>query len=147
MRIMNKRFFKLLLIFVALGPASFNDIHGQIQEVKWLRVGSLHSWFSSFGAEIEIGRVPDQLDGLRWDAQFPFGNLQAAKGIWIGTTNYDDLFLKTTVPHKVISVGTRIADAVTEIIPTEFKMKGRFNAPLVLVDGDIATENKLNDIE
>ncbi|MCB9209058.1 MAG: hypothetical protein H6610_01015 [Ignavibacteriales bacterium] len=147
MRILKNNLLNIFILLIIFGASNSNIINAQIaQEIKWLRVGSLHSWFSSFGAEIEVGRIAEQLDGLRWDAQFPYQNHQAAKGLWIGTTNYDDRFLKTTVPHKVIAVGTRSADAVTEIIPTEFKMEGRFNAPIVIVDGDIATENKLNDI-
>jgi hypothetical protein len=144
---LNNNYFKILLLLCIVSLNNKFEVHAQIaQEIKWLRVGSLHSWYSSFGSEIEVGRIAEQLDGLRWNAQFPFGNHQAAKGIWIGTTNYEDRFLKTTVPHKVISVGTRQADAVTEIIPTEFSMKGKFSAPVVVVDGDIATENKLRDI-
>ncbi len=134
----------MCIVFVLNG---INDLHAQIaQEVKWLRVGSLHNWYSSNGSEIEVGRIGDQLDGLRWDAQFNFGDHQAAKGLWIGVTNYEDRTLETTVPYKVISVGTRIANPETEIIPIEFYMKGRFKAPTVIVDDNIATANMFNDI-
>lgn len=146
MRKQNKHIFLIVLACMILVIAGVRPVEGQIQEVKWLRVGSLHSWFSSFGSEIEVGRISDQLDGLRWDAQFAYSDHQAAKGLWIGATNYYDRTLEATLPYKVISVGTRIANPVTEIIPVEFYMKGRFNAPTVIVDGFFATNNRLNDV-
>ncbi len=146
MRMSNNIFFKFLFLFIVFGTLGFNDVQAQIQEIKWLRVGSLHSWYSSFGSEIEIGRIGDQLDGLRWDAQFAYSDQQAAKGLWIGATNYEDRTLEAVVPYKVISVGTRFADAATEIIPIEFYMEGRYKSPTVIVDGNIATDNFLNDI-
>jgi hypothetical protein len=118
-------------------------------EIKWLRVGSLHSWFSAAGMEVETGRTGsavEQLDGLRWDAQFLRQDTEAAKAIWIGTTNYFDRILNQTIPHKVISIGTRIVDPIGMFIPIEFKMLGKFSAPTVIVDGETATENKVNDI-
>ena len=118
-------------------------------EIKWLRVGSLHSWFSAAGMEVETGRTGsalEQLDGLRWDAQFLRQDTEAAKAIWVGTTNYFDRFLNQTIPHKVISIGTRVVDPIGMFIPVEFKMLGKFSAPTIIVDGETATENKVNDI-
>jgi len=139
-----------LIIFLLL---NFNiNISGQAQdptEIKWFRVGSLHSWFSAAGMEVETGRTglaTEQLDGLRWDAQFLRQDVEAAKAVWMGTTNYFDRFLQQTIPHKVISIGTRIVDPIGMFIPVEFKMLGRFSAPTVIVDGETATENKVNDV-
>jgi len=64
-------------------------IFGQTQdptEIKWFRVGSLHSWFSAAGMEVETGRTGsgiEQLDGLRWDAQFLRQDVEAAKSLWV----------------------------------------------------------------
>ena len=115
----NNIFFNIVLAFMVFGVIGTRSVEGQIQEVKWLRVGSLHSWFSSFGSEIEVGRISDQLDGLRWDAQFAYSDQQAAKGLWIGTTNYYDRKLENNVPYKVISIWTREVNAATVIIPIE----------------------------
>ena len=146
-----KFFYKVSLTFLlALNLSSI--IFSQTQdptEIKWFRVGSLHSWFSAAGMEVETGRTGsalEQLDGLRWDAQFLRQDTEAAKAIWIGTTNYFDRFLNQTIPHKVISIGTRIVDPIGMFIPVEFKMLGRFTSPTVIVDGETATENKVNDI-
>jgi hypothetical protein len=119
------------------------------QEIRWLRVGNLHSWYSSLGSELEVGRTgqeSEQSDGLRWPAQYVWQDNVAAKAMWIGTTNYFDRKLNATVPHKVIAVGTRQADPVGEMIPVTFKMVGRFRAPTVIVDGEAATDNRLNDV-
>lgn len=118
-------------------------------EIKWLRVGSLRSWFSAAGMEVETGRTgsaTEQLDGLKWDAQFLRQDTEAAKALWVGTTNYFDRFLNQTIPHKVISIGTRIVDPIGMFIPVEFKMLGRFPSPTVIVDGEGATDNKVNDV-
>ena len=85
----------------------------QTSQVRWLRVGSLHSWYSRLGCEMEIGRTgqaTEQNDGLRWPAQYQWQNTVAGKGMWLGTTNYFDRQLNTTVVHKVVAVGPRTAD-------------------------------------
>ncbi|MBT3607991.1 MAG: hypothetical protein HN655_01325, partial [Candidatus Marinimicrobia bacterium] len=118
------------------------------QEIKWLRVGNLRSWFSSLGSELESGRTgsdAQQQDGLAWPAQYKYQDNIAAKSMWIGTTNYLDPVYQIEFPHKVITVGTRNAGAYDEIMPYEWKMIGRFNHPLVLVDGDISTDNFYDD--
>jgi len=146
-----KKFFQSIVLISAAGmmPGLKPALAQPSQEIRWLRVGNLHSWYSSLGSELEIGRTGqerEQTDGLRWPAQYVWQDNVAGKAMWIGTTNYFDRVLKTTVPHKVIAVGTRGADPVGEIMPVSFKMLGRFRAPTVIVDGDPATENRLNDI-
>ncbi|MBI1806054.1 MAG: hypothetical protein HYR76_03250 [Ignavibacteria bacterium] len=121
----------------------------QGQEIRWLRVGSLHSWYSNVGSEVETGRTGsanEQNDGLRWLAQFRWQNHEAAKSMWIGTINYYDRVLQSTVPHKVIAVGPRTADPINEIMPVSFKMYGRDYAPTVVVDGITATDNSVDDV-
>ncbi|MDZ7302868.1 MAG: hypothetical protein ONB44_12130 [candidate division KSB1 bacterium] len=147
-----KKFSTVILVFAAgslLLLGSYQSAVAQLGEVRWLRVGNLHSWYSSLGSELEIGRTgraEEQNDGLRWPAQYSYQDNEAGKSMWIGTTNYYDRVLQVTVPHKVVAVGTRRADPVGEIMPVEFKMIGRFPAPTVIVDGEPATENKLNDL-
>jgi len=107
-------------------------------ETKWIAVGNLHSWFSSAGAEIELGRtgaIPDQQDGLRWPAQFRYQDAQAAKALWIGVKNYDDPKAGKVYPYKVVHVGPRGFDEETEVMPVSMKLVGKFNHPGVYVDG------------
>ncbi|MEW6511799.1 MAG: fibronectin type III domain-containing protein [Bacteroidota bacterium] len=125
------------------------DASAQVpQQVRWLRVGSLRSWFSSYGCEMEIGRTgnaTEQNDGLMWPAEFPWQNNEAGKAMWLGTTNYFDRTLNTVVPYKVVAVGPRTADPAGEVMPASFVMYGRYKAPIVTVDGLTATDNALND--
>ncbi|MFQ6676278.1 MAG: hypothetical protein ACE5LH_08040, partial [Fidelibacterota bacterium] len=107
-------------------------------ETKWIAVGNLHNWYSSAGAEREVGRtglVSDQQDGLRWPAQFKWQDTQAAKALWIGATSYADPLVGKTFDYKVVHVGPRVLDDIDEIMPMEFKMVGRFDHPNVFVDG------------
>ena len=108
-RIWNKRqnYLEIALgLIIVLGNIS--TVLGD--ETKWLAIGSLHNWYSSAGSEVEVGRtstISDQGDGLRWPAQFRFQDNQAAKGFWIGTTNYFDSLAGETFPYKVVHVGPR----------------------------------------
>lgn len=118
------------------------------REIRWLRTGSLHHYILNWGAEVEMGRtgrVLEQMDGLRWPAQFRNQDCLVAKGLWIGSTGYKDQNGEV-YPHKVISIGPRAHDEFYQFIPVEFKMVGRFNHPLVYVDDILATDNNLNDI-
>lgn len=150
MRISKKFFRGSLLVAAGLLLLLVSGALAQpAQEVRWLRVGNLHSWYSSLGSELEIGRTgseTEQTDGMRWPAQYVWQDNVAGKAMWIGTTNFFDRKLNSTVPHKVVAVGTRGADPAGEIMPVSFKMIGRFRAPNVIVDGDPATENRLNDV-
>lgn len=125
-------FLVLSLILLLLPQLLFGD------GTKWIAVGSLQSWYSSAGSEIEVGRthlVSDQQDGLRWPAQFKYQDTEAAKALWIGATNYNDLRAGKTLNFKVVHVGPRVLDEETEFMPQEFKLIGRFDHPRVFVDG------------
>jgi hypothetical protein len=117
------------------------------REVRWLKLGSLHQYLINWGAEIELGRTgrtQEQMDGLRWPAQFPNQDVLVAKSMWIGCTNYADRNGET-YPNKVIVVGPRGHDEFYQFIPETFLMKGRFHHPKVYVDGISASDNDLND--
>jgi hypothetical protein len=112
-------------------------------EIEWIAIGDLQSWYSNSGSEIEVGRTyktDSQQDGLQWPAQFSNQDNAAAKAIWIGCTNYDDPFAGRPYPYKVVHVGPRAKDDVNEFMPQVFKMVGKFEHPLVTVDGLGATE-------
>jgi len=117
----------VLLFGIALGD-----------ETKWIAIGDLHNWYSSAGNEREVGRrglISDQQDGLRWPAQYDWQDCQAAKALWIGATNFYDANVKKTYDYKVVHVGPRVLDDVSEIMPQEFNMYGRYDHPAVFVDG------------
>lgn len=150
MKKVNWRYSLFVLIFLAvlfLGNAEtgFSQVGRQI---KWLRTGELHHYILNWGAEIEMGRtgrVQDQMDGLRWPAQFQNQDVLVAKAMWIGCTDYQDRNGEF-YPYKVITIGPRAHDEFYQFIPVEFKMIGRFDHPTVYVDGVLATDNDLNDV-
>jgi len=136
------RLFLGLLILLIIGINSSTIAYAQIDRIKWMAVGSLQSWYLKSGCEPEVARrglVSDQIDGLRWPAEYQWKDVQAAKSLWIGTVNYYDTVAHQVFPHKVVHVGPRVWDDANEFMPQEFNMIGRFDHPLVLVNGELAS--------
>jgi hypothetical protein len=116
----------------------------QVYETTWMSVGTLHNWYANMGCEKEEGRVLKQQDGLQWDAIYANQDMQAAKGMWIGTANYQDND-GTVFPYKVISVGPRYS-GLNAFNPQKFELVSRFEPPVVAVDG-VTSYGKLIDIK
>lgn len=106
---------------------------------KWLQVGSLQNWFSEKGWEIEEGNQLVQQFGLRWPAQYQYQDMQAAKAMWIGVTNFTDE-RNQTYPYKVIHVGPRV-NGDNEFFPEKFDLYAKFEPPRVFVDGNPTFSN------
>ena len=119
------------------------------QEVKWMAAGSLNNWFSSAGCEIEVGRssAAEQQDGLQWPAWYAYQDMQAAKGLWIGTTNWTDT-RSNFWTHKVVHVGPRVR-GTGEFVPVSIKMIAKYDQPIVTVDGSVTTgkDPGINEID
>jgi hypothetical protein len=122
------------------------------QEIKWIRVSSLHQWFSNGGAEIEYGRrsrtflTTDQLDGLRWPGEFVNNKgVNVGKALWIGTTDFTDPVDGHTYPYKVVCAGRPEMHLNSEIWPVELTLIGRFDRPTVIVDGARASDIEYDD--
>jgi hypothetical protein len=108
------------------------------QEAKWIQIGALHGWFAENGSEKEEGiAVNRQQNGLRWPAFYDDQDCQAAKALWIGTTNFTDEN-GASYPAKVVAVGPRHWGP-GEFFPKLFTMSTRFSAPSVIVDGALGT--------
>ena len=121
---------------------------GVAQEVKEIKIGSLHSWYRADGCEPEHGFRKIQQAGLEWPAQYQDQDNEAAKALWIGTTNYTDAdqYGGNTYPYKVVHVGPRGWDTEREFMPIELKMIGRFNHPMVYVDGNPGSDLMWSDV-
>lgn len=143
---MKKRAIYILLGLLLTG---LHSSRAQLGDLKWIRIGELQSYYSGQGAEFEAGRPsqPQVNDGLYWPSTYGSENTSInSRGLWIGCKNFNDPVLQKVMPAKVVGRGTR--DAVnwkTEVFPVSLKMIGRFDHPLVTVDGAIATENQLWD--
>ena len=112
------------------------------QEVKWMSIGDLHNWYSAAGSEIEVGRtgqVSDQQDGLRYPAFYRVQDNQAAKGLWLGASNFYDPVVNKNYDKKVVHAGPRHLDIENETMPVKLTMDGKYDHPNVFVDGDPAT--------
>ena len=112
------------------------------QEVKWMSIGDLHNWYSAAGSEIEVGRtgqVSDQQDGLRYPAFYRVQDNQAAKGLWLGASNFYDPVVNKNYDKKVVHAGPRHLDVENETMPVKMTMDGKYDHPNVFVDGDPAT--------
>ncbi|MCX6152182.1 MAG: hypothetical protein NTX22_16775 [Ignavibacteriales bacterium] len=120
----------LLLLAVFLMPVSSK---AQTVETKWLTAGSLHNWYSSIGCEIEEGLRLEQQYGMRWPAVYEHTDNQAAKALWIATTNFTDE-TGDVYPFKVVHVGPRVKGFV-EFTPIKFELVSKFEAPQAYTDG------------
>ena len=147
--------FFLICIFSVLNKPQFvfaQEITGS-HEIRWIRVGKLHSWFSSAGAEVEYGRRGrdlyerfDQADQLYWDAQYPNQKRCISKALWIGATNFENPVTGLTEPYHTVLSGPRHANTIESMMPFEFKMVGRFEMPRVEVDGVDASRNEPSSV-
>lgn len=154
MRLSNRNLLGTLFVFFLLFSIPVQNAKAQrpmSNEVRWLRVGALHSTFAIEGAEFEMhrtGMVVQQDDGLRWQADFANQDHAAAKSMWIGTTHFADPVSGETYDYKVVIAGPRSTSMTTEIMPVpgEFKLLGRFAQPLVYVDDDPASDQTVTDV-
>lgn len=134
----------LFLLITVLSVSVFAD------DTKWIAVGMLQNWFSSGGCEIEVGRrheVADQQDGFQYPALYPSQDMQAAKGLWIGATNYDDPVAGKVFNYKVVHVGPRILNEASEFMPQEFTYYGKFEHPNVTVNGVPGAQTNFRDLD
>lgn len=144
---MRNRHFQKWACLIAI--SLFQEIFAQGGEMRWLRVGSLRSFFSEYGAQIEnaIAGRPSICYGLAWPAEY--GMEQSSTGqsaLWVGCKNFYDPIKKRTFPYKVVGTGYRSTpDWFTQMFPVTFKLIARSNHPMVYVDNELATDNQLWD--
>jgi len=119
------------------------------EESMWLAVGSLQNWFSAGGCEVEVGRrheTADQQDGFQYPALYPSQDMQAAKGLWFGSKNYDDPVAEKVFNYKVVHVGPRVLNETSEFIPQDFTLYGKFDHPEVVVNGTPGSQTVYRDL-
>lgn len=136
---MRIRFLASVLIFGLISPCLS-------QEVRFLQIGSLQSWFRADGCEPVMGRTlysSEMIDGLQWPALYDNQDCQAAKGLWIGVKNYRDPAESGGKNYKlkVIQCGPNMPNTV-DFVPIDFTLTGRFPFPQISVDGRL--DERLN---
>jgi hypothetical protein len=127
-----------LLAALAMVMISRNRVQAQ-GNMKWIQIGSLQNWYSEKGGEIEEGnKLNQQQWGLRWPSLLSNPDGQAAKGFWIGASNFTDK--QGAWNPKVIAVGPRY-NGTNEFFPKAFDEYASFDPPLVYVDGSPSFSN------
>jgi hypothetical protein len=140
--ILRIKFTKLSVLLILFGFST--SVYPQYA-IKWMSAGSLHNWYSEIGSEIEEGFVKEQQYGLQWPAIHSRQDIQAAKSLWIGTTNFlNPAESGTPYDHKVVHVGPRVTGA-GEFFPQGFKMTSQFEPPLVFVDNDLSIDKSVDN--
>ena len=140
--ILRIKFIKLAVLLILFGFSS--AVYPQYA-IKWMSAGSLHNWYSEIGSEIEEGFVKEQQYGLQWPAINLRQDIQAAKGLWIGVTDFNDPGdPQSPYPFKVVHVGPRVTGS-GEFYPAYFKMTSQFEPPLVFVDNDLSIDKSVDN--
>ena len=131
----------LLLIFVITSISIAAD-------ARWIKISSLHNFYQAIGSEPEEDYGDEQQFGMRWDAFYDHQDMQAAKGMWIATTDYNDPLAATTFNYKIAHCGPRPRPEIAEneFMPVEFGMVGKFAAPTLIVDGELASDLDWDDL-
>ena len=129
-------FFMLSLVVTNKSLAQYNN--------KWMTAGAFQDFFSEIGDEPEESFVKQQQYGGQWPAIHPNQDSKAARGLWIGVTNFKDA--TGSYPFKVVHVGPRVSGA-GEFFPVTFKLISKFDPPQVYVDGTPTYNNPTeNDV-
>jgi hypothetical protein len=138
------------MLFLALGFLIIAGLHhGSAQELRWMRVGQLQSFFKDYGNECECEPGGNgSINFFVWPAQY--GDNQytlRAKGLWMGATNFFDPVEKKVKTVKVIGSGPRYdaSNQPLEIISRTIKLIGRETPPSVIVDRTQGSSNILYD--
>lgn len=132
--------FKLIVVGTVFSFFALSNFGFSQYAIKWMSVGSLHNWYSEIGSEIEEGFVLRQQYGLQWPAIYANQDIQCAKALWIGATNFSSpVDPQSPYNVKVVHVGPRVTGG-GEFFPQEFKMVSKFEAPQVFVDGDLSVD-------
>ncbi|MCJ7554886.1 MAG: hypothetical protein MUO34_13500, partial [Ignavibacteriaceae bacterium] len=102
-------------------------------ENRWMSVGSLHNWYSEIGSEIEEAFVLRQQYGMQWPAIYRYQDMQCAKGLWLGCSNFTDEN-NNWYPYKVVTAGPRVPQFYA-LYPQSFKTISKFEPTYVTVNG------------
>jgi hypothetical protein len=139
----GKRLFVFTLSLMVFGSAYI----ASAQNIRWIRVGQLQSFFVDYGSENEL--TPINQNSFSWPAQYGDNqHTSRMKGLWIGATNFYDPVEKKVKSVKVVGSGPRY-DATNQplmIFPQSIKLIGKTAPPSVIVDYQNGAANSLYDV-
>lgn len=131
-------FILVSILFVFLSSV---QIKAQFTNV-WMSAGSLHSWYSEIGSELEEAFVRQQQYGMQWPAIYRSQDMQAARGFWIGAKDFTDEN-GNFFPYKVVTIGPR-NPTFYAAYPVKMELVSKFDAPIVTVDGNLTYEKTVS---
>ncbi len=138
---------RLLVVVISLIPLAGGFHFTSAQELRWLRVGQLQSFFLDYGAECELNSFNNNF--LTWPTQYGDNQYMARmKALWFGAKNFYDPVEKKVKGVKVVGSGPRY-DAInqpTMVFNQSIQLIGKYNHPVVVVDQQIGTNNTLYDV-
>ncbi|HPG41493.1 MAG TPA: hypothetical protein PLP19_19365 [bacterium] len=119
-------------------------------EMKWLRVNSLHTFFSEQGSETE-GGYDDLSIYFSWPAEYGLRQTtMRSRGVMIGCEKFYDSKMKREYSPMVVNIGPKPTTfqqfVVFNPLPGDFQLIGKTRHPSVVVDDEVATVNDLYDV-
>jgi hypothetical protein len=137
-----------LLSILVVGLCFFNTIDiAKSQNIRWLRIGQLQSFFVDYGSENEL--TPLSTNSFSWPVQYGDNqHTSRMKSLWMGSQNFYDTVEHKNKSVKVIGSGPRY-DQINQpgmIFSKSIKLIGREAPPTVIVDGQPAAVNQSHDI-
>ena len=138
-----------VLLLLSQSDKGFTQQLGASGELKWLRVNSLHSYFSEQGAEGETGGTRPQDIGFSWPGEYGMEQYtMRSNGMWLGCRKYHDVKVDKTFDKIVTNVGPKPTEYTERPIfdAIDFRLVGKFDHPIVTVDGVLASELAYYDV-
>ena len=134
------RILKTAVLFIAflhyICPAQTNLPSGRVQ---WLRINSIHTYFSEQGCEVERGGPNPNNIMFSWPAEYGLEqSTMRSAGIWLGCLDYHDLKADRTFPYRVINIGPKLNEYEERPVfnAHRFELAGNCKRPTVNVNHD-----------
>ncbi|TFH00208.1 MAG: fibronectin, partial [Calditrichales bacterium] len=134
----------ILFLMVFILMMSLFQGYAQIQptERKSIRIGSLQSHFSAYGAERAWNN--SYYEGLRWPAEYAQQDNAVIKRFFIGAPNFTDV---NNNDWEAFSLSFSADWAGEAIFPVVLKQTAKFMPPTVFVDGSNITAPYMGDVD
>ena len=98
----------LTLMFLSLSTNVIAQALGASGELKWLRINSLHTYFSEQGAEAETGGTEETNISFSWPGEYGIDQYtMRSNGMWLGCRNYYDAKVDKPFEKIVTNVGLK----------------------------------------
>lgn len=142
---MKRNFFTIqaFIIFIIIGTTALSAI-AQVQatERRYIRIGSLQNYVSSWGSERAWNET--YYEGLIWPAEYKYTDNAVIQRMWLGcsdfTSRYGSKFEKFVIPVVASNAGVAT-------FPVKLKQTAKFPPPTVYVDGNDITSPYAADVD